>query len=106
MTSLEAAENDADKDFWYDPVGAVLQPCSPDPARKRISQNRKHWIEIALVDEDGNPVPDVAYKIRLPDGTEQTGNLDSRGLARIDGILPGTCRVSFPDLDKGSWKPA
>lgn len=104
MTNLETAENDADRNFWYEPVGTVVQPCSSDPPRNTISQDKKHWIEIALVDEKGAPVPDVRYNIRLPDGTEQTGNLDSRGLARVDGIDPGSCRVTFPDLDKDAWK--
>jgi hypothetical protein len=104
MSNLQAAENDADKNFWYEPVGAAVQPCSSDPPRKIVSEDKKHWIEIALVDENGDPVPGVSYEIKLPDGTLQTGNLDSRGLARIDGIDPGTCRVSFPDFDKGAWK--
>jgi hypothetical protein len=32
------------------------------------------------------------------------GRLDSRGMARIDGIARGTCEVSFPDLAADDWR--
>lgn len=105
MGDLDSAESDVYQDFWYDQVGAVVQPCSSDPPRRIISPDKKHWIEIALVDDEGHPVPDVRYQIRLPDGTVQSGNLDSRGLARLDGIDAGACKVWFPDLDRTAWKP-
>ncbi len=64
------------------------------------------WIEIELVDEEGNPVPDEAYRITLPDGSSVTGTLDSNGFARHDDIPAGYCDVTFTDLDKAAWEPA
>jgi type VI secretion system secreted protein VgrG len=70
------------------------------------TQEKKHWIEIQLNDEDGNPVPGEPYKITLPDGTTiADGTLDDKGFARVDNIDPGTCQVTFPNLDKDSWSP-
>jgi hypothetical protein len=103
MTDLDHAENDADQNFWYDPVANPVQPCSSDPPPTIVSADKKHWIEIALVDENGDPVPGQAYKICLPNGKVLTGTLDSRGLARVDGIDPGTCKVHFPDLERDTW---
>ena len=103
MADLNQTENDADQNFWYDPVANPVQPCSSDPPRTIVSDEKKHWIEIALVDDNGDPVPGAAYKIRLPNGKVMTGSLDSRGLARVDGIDPGTCKVTFPDLDRRTW---
>jgi hypothetical protein len=34
-----------------------------------------HWIEIVLVDEEGRPVPDEPYALRLPDGAHVPGAL-------------------------------
>lgn len=51
----------------------------------------KDFIELEYLDDQGNPVADVSYRLTLPDGTEETGTLDSRGRARIDGIPPGQC---------------
>jgi hypothetical protein len=103
MTDLDTVENDADGTFWYDPVGNPVQPCSGDPPPTKHSSDKKHWIEIVLYDVKGHPVPGHAYRIQLPDGSVVTGNLDSRGSARVNGIDPGTCKVTFPELDKTSW---
>jgi type VI secretion system secreted protein VgrG len=68
--------------------------------------DKKHYIEIQLYDDDGNPVPGEPYKVTLPDGTTiADGTLDDKGFARVDNIDPGTCQVTFPNLDKDSWAP-
>ncbi len=70
-------------------------------------EKKKSWIEIELVDEEDNPVPGERYRITLPDGkTLAEGRLDDKGFARVDGIDPGTCQITFPDLDKEAWEPA
>ena len=70
------------------------------------SKDKKSWIEIKLLDKKGKPVPGEAYKVTLPDGqTAAEGTLDEKGFARIDGIDPGTCKVTFPRLEKQAWKP-
>jgi hypothetical protein len=72
----------------------AAQEQAPPPAEE------KHYIEIELVDEDGKPMAGEAYLIELPDGTQRTGRTDVNGKARIEGIDPGTAKVSFPDYDK------
>ncbi|MEW5931331.1 MAG: carboxypeptidase-like regulatory domain-containing protein, partial [Gemmatimonadota bacterium] len=68
-------------------------------------QPQLDWIEIRLVGEDDTPIPGARYRVVLPDGTQRQGTLDDAGLARLDGIPPGTCRVSFPELDRDAWTP-
>jgi type VI secretion system secreted protein VgrG len=70
------------------------------------NKDKKHWIEIELVDEANHPIPGEPYRITLPDGTTlASGTLDEKGWARVDGIDPGTCKVTFPRLHKDAWKP-
>jgi hypothetical protein len=69
-----------------------------------VSPQKKSWIEIRLVDPDNNPIPGEAYRVELPDGSSVEGDLDANGFARIEGIDPGTCRVSFPNRDGRDWK--
>ncbi len=69
------------------------------------NKEKKSWIEIELVDEAGKPVPGEPYRITLPDGTVADGTLDEKGFARVDHIDPGSCKVTFPNLDKEAWKP-
>ncbi len=77
-------------------VGGYVPEFTPD--------ERLTWIEIELYDTADRPVTGQRYRITLPDGSTREGRLDGRGFARIDGIDPGTCRVTFPDLHKGDWK--
>jgi hypothetical protein len=64
----------------------------------------KHWIEIELHTDSGEPMAGARYRIRKPDGSAAEGTLDGAGRARLDGLEPGTCQVSFPDIDKGEWR--
>ena len=58
-----------------------------------------------MVDEDDQPVSGERYRITLPDGTAvDQGTTDSNGMAKITGIDPGTCQITFPDLDKDAWE--
>ena len=82
-----------------------MPPFKPGQAAAPGEQKKPHFIEIELVDEDGNPVPGEQYKITLPDGSVASGTLDGNGKARVDGIDPGSCKVTFPNLDQSVWKP-
>jgi hypothetical protein len=46
----------------------------------------------------------MAYRITLPDGSVAEGTLDENGFARVEGIVPGTCQITFPSLDKEAWE--
>jgi type VI secretion system secreted protein VgrG len=61
---------------------------------------KKSWIELQLLrEDDGKPVTSERYKITLPDGSVAEGTTDNEGLARLDGIDPGQCKIQFPNLD-------
>ena len=66
----------------------------------------KTWIEIELVDEEDNPVPGEKYRVTLPNDKVAQGTLDNKGFAHIGGIDPGTCQITFPNLDKDAWEKA
>jgi hypothetical protein len=74
---------------------------------KKAEPEKTSWIAIRLVDEENQPVPGEKYRITLPDGeTVAQGTLDQNGAARLEGIPPGSCKITFPDLDKEAWKEA
>lgn len=74
------------------------------PQKVEEKKEKKAWIEIVLVDMEGKPVPGVRYRITTPDGEVQEGNLNEHGQAGYYQIEPGTCKVTFPDLDKDAWE--
>lgn len=82
------------------PIGPHRPPKTAEEEEERTS-----WIEIELVDEEDQPVPGEKYRITLPDGKVAEGTLDEKGFARVDAIVPGTCQITFPNLDKDAWEP-
>ncbi len=66
----------------------------------QVEERKKDWIEIRLVDDQGEPMADEKYELTLPDGTKKSGSLDGNGKARIDGVIPGSCQVRFPEMQQ------
>ena len=81
--------------------GKVQVPAFTPPEDE---EEKASWVEFEMVDEEDQPVAGVAYKVKLPDGTEASGHLDGNGFTRIEGIEPGNCEISFPELDKSAWE--
>ncbi|MFA6045789.1 MAG: hypothetical protein WC718_12470 [Phycisphaerales bacterium] len=85
--------------------GSIKLPAHPgEPPENAEAATELTWIEIELVGEDSKPIAGEPYRVITPEGTEASGTLDEKGFARIDYIQPGTCKVSFPKLDKDAWK--
>src|SRR5690606_27770524 len=66
--------------------GDAAAPAAPERA----------WLELAVVDEHGEPLAHEPFELDLPDGSTRSGALDGRGEARADDLPPGRCRVRFP----------
>ncbi len=90
------------------PPGSVSGSNTAPRHKKDSEENKqkKSFIEIELVDDNGKPVPGEPYRILLPDGSVAEGSLNDKGFARVDGIDPGTCKVTFPRLDRRAWEDA
>jgi hypothetical protein len=90
------------------PKVAEVAPPFPISQRKRRDTNSnpkksKTWISIELKDPDGNAIPGEDYRIELPNGRIVEGKLDRFGMAGVDGIDPGQCKVCFPRLSAPTW---
>ncbi len=83
--------------------GSKQVPAYKPPEDK---EKKTTWIEIELVDRDGNPIPSEPYRIEDPEGRIVDGTLDEKGFAHRDWIVPGTCKISFPRLDQDAWAKA
>lgn len=82
---------------------------APAPTRGRTGAPpapTKTWIEFKLVDNNGKAIPNERYKVKLTDGRISEGHLSASGTVRFNGIDPGNCDISFPDLDARDWTPA
>jgi hypothetical protein len=90
-------------------AAATTTPLQDEEAAQAASTadqvEETHYIEIELVDDEGKPVANEAWFVELPDGTTKSGRTDAKGYARIDGIDPGTAKITFPDMDKDTYNP-
>ncbi|MFP2913050.1 carboxypeptidase regulatory-like domain-containing protein [Pyxidicoccus sp. 3LFB2] len=79
---------------WPEPVWLRPQEAPvPEPT----------WLAIELKDAEGRPVPHARYVVTLTDGSTREGTLNKHGHARVDGVIPGQCQVTFPELDGNNW---
>jgi type VI secretion system secreted protein VgrG len=102
---LDKASDDASQNMSATPAGSPTRSCGSAPTPNiPVSPGKTHWIAIELVDELGRRVPYEDYRITLPDGTVVEDSLDRQGRARITGIDPGSCKVSFTSRDAKDWK--
>ena len=60
------------------------------------------WIEIQIVDEDGNPLVGETYEFSKTDGAVAKGSTSGAAL-RGEQIPPGKCKLKLPDLHKNGW---
>lgn len=80
------------------------EPLPPELPPAEIPKT-EHWLEIELVDDLGNAVPNERYRVTLPDGRVREGRLNAQGRARMEDVPPGVCEVGFPDIDAAEWGP-
>lgn len=64
------------------------------------------WIEIEMVDEEGQPWPNEEYELTLADGSVKRGQLNARGLAHVNLPEKMVCQIGFPKLDRRAWERA
>ena len=62
----------------------------------------RDWIEVALVGDDGEPVPDELCVITDPEGVEHVRKTDANGLIRADGIASGSTPTRGSPLRRAS----
>jgi hypothetical protein len=84
------------------PAGGGAPAVTPS---KVVPVAEKTWVEIHVTYDDGTPF-DGNCCVELPDGRKTEGTPDKNGIVRIEGLDPGSCKVSFPHLDASGWKPA
>ena len=73
---------------------AVVGSCAARSALLDVSD----YIEIELLDGEGQPIKNQEYVLRTASGEVRKGTLDGSGTAREEKIPPAHCEVRFPQL--------
>lgn len=80
----------------------VSEDTAPRFTPSQLKQKKElDWIEIQFVNEDGTPVVNEFYELKLTDGRTVNGKTDTTaGMIRVTGIPPGDCMLGFVRLTK------
>jgi hypothetical protein len=81
------------------PRGEISVPSAPpqEEADAGVDPGPSDWVEIVVVDEEGNPYVGPC-RVDLPDGRSISG-LNAGGVLHSDGVPSGSCKVVFAELD-------
>jgi hypothetical protein len=91
---LKAAGDDADQKGHEDVMTGAAE-CPPKGT---------HWLDVKLIDDDGDPVKDQRCVVVTSDGTEHPGKTDAKGMVHVDEVPEGPYTVRFLDLDGETWE--
>jgi hypothetical protein len=76
------------------------------PMSEKAPEEELTWVSIELLDQDGAPMAFERFVVIAGNGVTREGRLDVRGRAKVDGLVPGDCKVTFPALDAREWSEA
>lgn len=88
------------------PSSPVEEPASEPAVAQAPREPELTWIEVELVGEDDKPVAGERYRLTLSTGRVLEGSLNAQGRVRIERMVPGTCDLTFPRLDREAWSRA
>ena len=101
----EAAEMKAEQAQAQSGKYGATKVTASKPGDRAKDPANTHFIEIELAYEDGTPAAGEKYEVTFSDGAVDSGTLDHKGKIRLEHIAADPVDVTFPDLDKTSWKP-
>lgn len=94
----------------HEPMISTAAPDSSAPEHTveptTLDEHQPDWIEIELIGEDDQGIAGARCVLTLADGRTLTRTTDRFGLIRVDGVAPGECSISFPELDQEAWELA
>lgn len=70
------------------------------------SEQEYAWVAVRLLGLDGQPLAGVDYELTLADGSTEAGTTDANGEGRHEGIVRGSCIVTFQGLTPELWQRA
>ncbi|CAG0996674.1 hypothetical protein PHYC_02607 [Phycisphaerales bacterium] len=82
------------------------QEAAPEKKEAKKDPEKKGWIEVSLVDMSGNPICGEEVEVTDPDDDLHYATTNDKGVARVEYLTEGTCKVTFPRLDGEAWEPA
>ena len=84
---------------------AATSGAAAAPSVLVVDPSKPDWVGLELASAGGVPAAGEPFILELADGSRVTGKLDNLGRCRVEGVPPGSCKVTFPERDAKEWKP-
>lgn len=87
---------------------AVRRPAAttdaPPLTATTLEAQPRSYVVVEVVSGTGAPLPGVRLALTAPDGSVHTLATGADGMARLEGIDPGTCAIVVPAIDMRRWE--
>jgi hypothetical protein len=91
---------------WMGTVCPGTLPAGPPKKYTKVLQEGDDWIEIDMVDREGEAIAYEDYRAKTPAGEILEGRGLLAGIVTFKGLATGTCQMSFPNIDANPVSPA
>lgn len=89
---------------WVSEASPDVPPVQPRRYTKVLHEG-KDWVEIDMVDLEGEAVAYENYHAKTPAGETLEGRGLLAGIVTFKGLAKGTCQISFPNIDANPFSP-
>jgi hypothetical protein len=90
--------------IWMSGVSSGGPAAPPGKSSKGLHEG-KDWIEIEMVDLEGEVVAREDYSVTTPTGRKVDGHGLLGGIVEFNGLAKGECQVVFPGIDANPTSP-
>jgi hypothetical protein len=90
---------------WMGAVCPGTRPAGPPKKYTKVLQEGTEWIEIDMVDREGEAIAYENYRAKTPAGETLEGRGLLAGIVTFKGIAKGSCQFSFPNIDTNPMSP-
>jgi uncharacterized Zn-binding protein involved in type VI secretion len=84
-------------------IASITEPAKFESATRSAADNKpdpqKTWVEIEVAFADGAPMSLEYYRVEAAGNVVREGWTDANGKLRLEGLDPGDCKISFPDIE-------
>lgn len=89
-------------------IALSLEDVAAAPRLSDLAESEQEfsWVAVRLVGLDGQPLAGITYELTLADGSTESGTTDANGEGRHEGIVRGSCIVTFQGLEPTLWQRA
>jgi hypothetical protein len=97
LSALSPSRRAFERDEGVAIKGTEIEAPAPTEAPKKVLRviEEKTFLDVTVVDTDGNPIQGIPYKLQLPNGLTEEGRLGSDGHLEKRNIDPGTARLTL-----------